>query len=87
MTGNGHPGVGTGITRLEVQWTRCYWRPRIAWAAESRRRPLVGGDAGAMTLYRRSGNRAAPEAGSLESTTGVDWFAVRYENPPSRITF
>jgi hypothetical protein len=73
-------------SRLEVRWTRSYWRPRIAVD------PGLGAEAEAtdavetVTIYRRSG-RGDGSPGPEVPLPVVDCVGVRYENPPARITF
>ena len=87
MTRNGQRLANVTTTRLEVRWSRCAWKPRIVRDPIARCRPPAGDATESMTLYRRSGGRASNGGETRKSTPVVDWVAVRYENPPSRITF
>jgi hypothetical protein len=87
MTGNGQRPVNGVTARLEVRWSRSAWKPRIACDSIATSRLIPDHDSESMTLYRRSGGRGPAAAGLRKSMPVVDWVAVRYENPPSRITF
>ena len=87
MTRNGQRLRNVTTTRLEVRWSRSAWKPRIARDPIAQCRPLADNATEAMTLYRRSGGRVSSGGESRKSMPVVDWLAVRYENPPSRITF
>jgi hypothetical protein len=76
-----------GISRLEVRWSRCAWKPRILCDPIAQDGLVPEGASQVMTLYRRSGRRVSPRAGVSQAMPVVDWLAVRHDNPPSRITF